>query len=1047
MNAPSHPTAGVGAQRLIGKRVARKEDGRLLTGKGTFVDDVAVPGMLHAAYHRSPIARGKILSIDTAAARDLPGVVAIYTQQDLQQIPFTFQTFYFTPPEIPMGCLADGDVRYVGDPVVMVVAQDRYIAEDAVGLIVVEYEEETPVVTLADARDKGPIHPGTESNVAQVMGIEDDEDMEEALASGAHLVTSTVIHQRIAQSPMETRGVVSIPQGNDEHVVHITCQSPHMVARWLQLAFNLPDKSIRVIAKDVGGSFGLKNHPWREEMGAIVASMILQRPVKWIEDRLEALTACNNAREQEMTTRLALDKDGQIVAAFSDYNSNNGAYPQGADANVAVHMFMWVAYKVPVPGFITRAWYSNTPGLAAYRGPWAMESLAREALLDQAARQIGMDPVELRRKNLIRRTDLPYTTPAGILVDDMSPAECFEKLLANFDVAAFRREQAEARKEGRYLGLGLSAYVEPTGAAGTMAPMTAELAQLRVDPTGKVVAMMSTFSQGHGTQTTMAQVIADQVGVPYEDVTVFEGDSSRGGFTPGAAGSRQAVLGGGASIRAAGLLKDKIKAVAAHLLNANPESISIENGMVKVAGAEEMTRSLKEIAEIAYGEPLRLPPGMESGLEAQYRYLAPPMTLTSAAHACVVEVDIDTGFVKILRWLASEDCGVVINPGIVEGQVAGGLAQAIGQVLLEEVHYDERGNPTAATFKDYMLPAISDVPDFEYIHANVPANNEGGFRGVGEGGAIVGPPTLFNAIADALSPFGELPIALPVTPSKILDLIEGRAQEAKTAPPPPAGTAEPELHADAPGASAALSGASAALSTPDGQWQMTMKPPMGPEQNMVATFVIDGGVLTGKLEAPEGTQEFSGSAEGNRLKWEMKISEPMPMTLKYDLTVEGDELSGKCKLGMFGSAKVVGTRQGGGDAAIAAQPEPAASVEPAPAVAAEPASIAAAEVSAVSAGGIDGDWAMTMKPPMGPEQNMVATFKVDGDVLTGKLVAPEGTEEFAGTVAGNRLKWEMKITNPMPMTLKYDLNIEGDAIEGKCKLGMFGSAKVVGSRK
>lgn len=1047
MNAPVHPTAGVGAQRLIGKRVTRKEDGRLLTGKGTFVDDVVVPGMLHAAYYRSPIARGRILSIDTAAARDLPGVVAIFTAQDLTKIPYEFMTFYMKPAEIPMGCLADGDVRYVGDPVVMVIAQDRYIAEDAAGLIEVEYAEETPVVTIADARNSAPIHPDTESNVAQEMGIEEDEDMEEALASGVHLVTSTVLHQRIAQSPMETRGVVSVPQGSDELVVHITCQSPHMVARWLQLALGLPSTSIRVIAKDVGGSFGLKNHPWREEMGAIVASMILQRPVKWIEDRLEALTACNNAREQEMTTKLALDANGQIVAAFSDYSSNNGAYPQGADANVAVHMFMWVAYKVPVPGFITRAWYSNTPGLAAYRGPWAMESLAREVLLDQAARQIGMDPVELRRKNLIQRSDLPYTTAAGLPIDDMSPAECFEKLLANFDVAAFRREQAAARKEGRYLGLGLSAYVEPTGAAGTMTPMTAELAQLRVDPTGKVTAMMSTFSQGHGTQTTMAQVIADQLGVPYEDVTVFEGDSSRGGFAPGAAGSRQAVLGGGASIKAAGLLKDKIKAVAAHLLNANPESITIENGIVKVAGAEEMTRSLKEIAEIAYYEPMRLAPGMESGLEAQYRYLPPPMTLTSAAHACVVEVDIDTGFVKILRWLASEDCGTVINPGIVEGQVAGGLAQAIGQVLLEEVHYDERGNPTAATFKDYMLPAISDVPDFEYIHANLPANNEGGFRGVGEGGAIVGPPTLFNAIADALSPFGELPVSLPVTPSKILDLVEGRSEEAEAIPPPPAGTPTPEFETEAPGAAAVLSGATAALATPDGQWQMTMKPPMGPEQHMVATFVIDGGVLTGKLEAPEGTQEFSGTAEGNKLKWEMKISEPMPMTLKYDLTIEGNALSGKCKLGMFGSAKVVGTRQGGGEAPAATAPEPSAPIEAAPAAVAEPAPVAATEAPPASAGGIDGDWAMTMKPPMGPEQNMVATFKVDGSVLTGKLVAPEGTQEFSGTADGNKLKWEMKISEPMPMTLKYDLTIEGDELSGKCKLGMFGSAKVVGTRQ
>ncbi len=904
MNAP---VRGVGATRLIGKRVPRKEDGRLLTGKGTFVDDIVVPGMLHVAFHRSPIARGTIRSVDTAAAKELPGVFAVLTIDDIRERQVDLLTFFLTPSEVPCPLLADGAVRYVGDPVAMVIAIDRYVAEDAAGLIEVEYDEEDPVVTIADARGGAPVHPTTESNVAQQMGIEDDDDLEDILAKAPHLVSRTIVHQRIAQSPMETRGVVVSQQGDEELLVHITCQSPHMVARWLQLALGLPNMSIRVIAKDVGGSFGLKNHPWREETATIIAAMMLNRPLKWIEDRLENLTACNQCREQEMTTRIGFDADGKILGAHSDYSSNNGAYPQGADANVAVHIFMWVAYKVPYPGFITRAWYSNTPGLAAYRGPWAMESFAREALLDVAARQIGIDPVEIRRKNLVTRADLPFTTPVGMPIDDITPAECFEKLLQSFDVPAFRKQQAAARKEGRYLGLGMAAYVEPTGSAGSMAPMTGELAQIRVEPTGKVTALMSTHSQGHGTQTTMAQVIADQLGVAYEDVSVFEGDSSRGGFAPGAAGSRQAVIGGGASMKAAKILKEKIQTLAAHLLNASPESVSIEDGMIKVAGAEEMTRSLKEIAEIAYGEPMRLPPGFEAGLEAQYRYTPPPVTFTSAAHLCVVEVDPETGFVQIQRWLSAEDCGTVINPAVVEGQIAGGLAQAIGTVLLEEVHYDERGNPTAATFKDYMLPAISDVPDFEYIHANTPANNEGGFRGVGEGGAIIGPPTLFNAIADALSPFGDVPIQLPVTPSRILDIIEGRTVAAEPPAPTPE-AAVPEV--EQPGTSAVLAGVEAAAlpQAIDGAWNVVMKPPIGPEQTMVATFHTDGAALTGKLDAPEGAQEFAGTVEGNRLKWEMKVTQPMPITLKYDLVVDGDALSGTAKLGMFGKAKVSGTR-------------------------------------------------------------------------------------------------------------------------------------------
>jgi aerobic carbon-monoxide dehydrogenase large subunit len=427
---------------------------------------------------------------------------------------------------------------------------------------------------------------------------------------------------------------------------------------------------------------------------------------------------------------------------------------------------------------------------------------------------------------------------------------------------------------------------------------------------------MSTHSQGHGTATTMAQVIAERLGVRYEDVTIYEGDSSRGGYGPGAAGSRQGVIGGGASLKAAGLLKDKVKQVAAHLLNASAETVDIVDGEIRVSGAPEMTRTLREIAEIAYGEPMRLPPGTDTGLEVTARYDPPPVTFTSAAHACVVEVDPETGFVKILRWISSEDCGTVINPAVVEGQIAGGLAQAIGTVLLEDFHYDARGNPTTATFKDYLLPAISDVPDFEYIHANTPSKAEGGFRGVGEGGAIIGPPTLFNAIADALSPFGEVPIVLPLTPDRILDVIEGRAVQ-----PVPSGAAgagdsgASEPGTGAPGASAALAGVDPDEvelkgdgKGPAGKWHVVMTPPVGAPQEMTATFEIDGTTLNGRFDSDQGGQEFTGTAEGNRLKWEMKVTQPVSLTLKYDLTVTGDELSGKAKLGMLGSAKVKGTR-------------------------------------------------------------------------------------------------------------------------------------------
>lgn len=770
MNAP-----GIGATRYIGQRVLRKEDPRLLTGRGQFVDDIALPGMLHVAFARSSIARGRIVSIQTDLAHEVPGVHAIYTAQDLAQIKAEMLSFFLVPLEVPTTPLADGRVAYVGDPVALVIADDRYIAEDAASLIEVEYEEEDAVITIADARRGAPIHPGTASNVAAQMGSEQiDEGLQSLLKGAPHLVTHKVTHQRICQSPMETRGIVATRDGTEELTLYITCQSPHMIARWVSMALGLPQTAIRVIAKDVGGSFGLKNHPWKEETAVIIAALLFGRPLKWIEDRFENLTTANQAREQDMTLQVAFDADGKLVASHADYDCNNGAYPQGADCNIAVHMFMWAAHKMPAFAFLTRGWYTNTMGLAAYRGPWAIESLARETALDVAARRMGIDPIDLRRRNLLTRQDQPIVTPLGIPIEDITPAECLEKLLETLDVAAFRAEQEEARKERRYLGLGIATYIEPTGSAGSIPTMTGELAQIRVEPTGKVTATMSTHSQGHGTATTMAQLIADRLGVAYEDVTVFEGDSSRGGFSPGAAGSRQGVIAGGAAITASDLLADKVKRLAAHLLNASPESIRIEDGMVFVEGAQEMTRSLREIAEIAYGQPGRLPPGFESGLEAQYRYQPPPITFTSAAHACIVEVSAETGFVEIKRWISCEDCGTIINPAVVEGQIAGGLAQAIGTVLLEDMPFDARGNPTAATFKDYLLPAISDVPVFEYLHACTPSQSTGGIRGVGEGGAIVGPPTLVNAIADALAPFGEVSVELPLTPAKLLDVIEGR---------------------------------------------------------------------------------------------------------------------------------------------------------------------------------------------------------------------------------------------------------------------------------
>ncbi len=900
---------GITKGRYIGQRVRRKEDPRLLTGRGQYVDDISVPGMLYAAFARSPVAKGRIVSMDLDSARDLPGVAAVLTQQDLEPFGVTMLSFYLTPQDVHTTPLADGRVAYAGEPVALVIAESRAIAEDAASLVEVEYAEETPVVSIADARSGAPVHPEMDDNLNAEMGDEDiDEDLQAALDNAAHRITHRVVHQRISQSPMETRGVVACPDGTEELTLYITCQSPHMVARWVSLALGLPQTAVRVIAKDVGGGFGLKNHPWKEEVAVILAALALRRPVKWIEDRYENLTGANQAREQEMSLDIGFDAEGNLLGSFGDYSCNVGAFPQLSECNIAVHMFVWGAYKLPRYGFITRGWYSNTIGYAAYRGPWAMESLVRETALDVAARKMGMDPVELRRRNLVRLSDQPVTTCMGIPLEDVTPAECLDKLLDYFDVDDFRREQAMAREQGRYLGLGIAAYIEPTGAAGSIATMTGELAQVRIDPTGQVTATLSTHSQGHGTATTMAQIIADRLGVDYENVAIFEGDSSRGGFSPGAAGSRQGVIAGGAAILASDMLAEKVKTLAAHLLDSSVENIVIESGVISLKDGDG-SMSLAELANTAYGEPDRLPPGFESGLEVQHRYQPPPMTFASAANACVVEVDADTGFVKILRWISAEDCGTPINPAVVEGQVSGGLAQAIGMALLEKVDFDTQGNIVTPTYKDYHLPAISDVPEFEFVHCNTPSQSVGGMRGVGEGGAIIGTPTLVNAIADAISPFGEIAVDLPLTPPKILSVIEGRdltahAEPEKLVASAPAPAAAEPAAAAAPEPTAA---ASAAVVV-DGDWDMVLASPVGP-QPMVGHFETDGSALSGYLKAAEGEQPFSGgTVEGNSVKFDLKVEKPMKLTLKYDLVVEGDSISGKVKMGIFGKAKVTGKR-------------------------------------------------------------------------------------------------------------------------------------------
>lgn len=769
MNAPSSPKSG--AARFVGARVTRKEDRRLLTGRGTYVDDIDVPGMAHCAFVRSPIAKGRIVSIDTAAALTLPGVRAVYTNADLTACPARMIRIHgkesddFT--DIPP--MASGTVCYVGDPVALVIADSRALAEDGAALVEVVYEPARPVVTLDEAQAGEPAIPGLESNLFKSMTSPDDPGVDDAFARAAHVVSHRILHQRQAHSPMETRGVVAEPKGA-ELILNISCQSPHMAARYMSVAFDLPDVTFHVVSKDVGGAFGLKVQPWREEVAVVSAALQLGQPLKWIEDRYENLISANQAREQDCMARMAFDAAGHILAMDVDYRCNVGAYPHAWECNDLAMIMMPGPYRVPAYRFASAAYHSNTVGQAAYRGPWAMESLIRETLLDKAAHQIGIDAIDLRRLNLITAEEQPYPMSTGFVIDRTTTLATLEHIVDHIDLPAFRLEQATARAQGRYLGIGIAAYIEPTTMA-TAGILATDSADIRIDPRGKAIATVSTHSQGHGTETTMAQLIADELGLDIADISVHEDDSTRGGFGPGAGGSRQAVSGGGATILASRRLGEKIKAIAAFLYNANVEAISLRGGRVEIAGAPEMSRTIREIAEVAYYTPERLPPGFDAGLESTMRYRPPPVVFSNAAHACVVEIDAMTGNIQVLRWVVCEDCGPMINPAIVEGQIAGGIAQSIGSVLYEQIHYDEVGNPTTATFKDYLLPLAQDVPAIEFLHIETLSHSEGGFKGVGEGGLIIGPPTLVNAVNDALASFEAECLTLPFSPDRVLSAL------------------------------------------------------------------------------------------------------------------------------------------------------------------------------------------------------------------------------------------------------------------------------------
>ncbi|CAJ1502945.1 xanthine dehydrogenase family protein molybdopterin-binding subunit [[Mycobacterium] burgundiense] len=771
--------------RYAGTRMARVEDTRLLTGHGTFVDDVTRPGMLHACFVRSPFARAKINSIDASAALALPGVIAVFTAEDIN--PGVLESWHAVAgkdvPDTPRPPLAEGEAKFVGDPVAIVVAENRYLAEDAIELVDVDYEPLPPVADFTKAVQMGTehghvVHEQYPDNQAGGMaGMPPDE---EVFAAAAHVASAHIYQQSYVPVPMETRGmVVEWQAASGELTVWASSQTPHELRAFTARLLGLPAQNVRVIMRDSGGGFGQKVVPMREDMCILLAARKVPAALKWIEDRRENLMTAGQARHVDGKVRMAFDAEGTILAADIDFIQDIGSYPTPYPVltTAAIGMFFPGPYRIPKASFNYQTVFSNTAGMAAYRGPWQYETLSREILLDIAAREMDIDPVELRRRNILRGDEMPYFNPNGMPYDHVAPADTFEQAVKILDHEGFRKEQREALEQGRYLGLGFSAYIEPTGAA--TGNLGSEGCSIRMESTGKINVYVNGGSTGNSIETTVVQLTADALGADIEDVSTIQGDTAVTPYGAGTQGSRSGPMTAGAVNEAGAILRDRLLALAASMLGVEQSEVELANSKASVRGDASKSVTFAELAYRAHYEPGMVPPGTSVTLEATARFVSSPDAMihwANATHACTCEVDVVTGHVTLTRYIVSEDVGPMINPNIVEGQVAGGTVQGIGGALLEHQAYDDAGNPLCSTFVDYLLPTATEVPNIEYGHVEIPGPGVGGYKGCGEGGAIGSPPAVINAINDALAPLGVTITKMPATPATIVAMIEEAQQ-------------------------------------------------------------------------------------------------------------------------------------------------------------------------------------------------------------------------------------------------------------------------------
>lgn len=765
--------------KMMGQPVKRyQEDPRLITGTGTYVDDVSLPGMLHLALLRSPVAHARIRRLEVDGARRQPGVVAVFTGADTAHINLPFVCAAMVPdPDMklpPRHPLAVDKVRYLGEPVAAVVATDRYAAKDALAAIDVEYETLPAVVDPEQAMAEGAplIHAELEDNVAFKARLTVG-DVDAAFAAADTVVRQRLLNPRLFPFAMEPRAVAAeYEPGRGKLNVWSSTQMPHVIRTYLAPLLGLPEHRIRMTAPDVGGGFGSKIDLNGDEALVPWAAMRLGRPVKYVEERSENLVQTIHGRGQVNEVEVASTRDGRvtglrlkIVADLGAYHSLVGAAVPPITLAMAQGGYDIANLEVEIYGVFT-----NKTSTGAYRGAGRPEATyVLERAMDLLAGELGLDPGEVRRRNFIPSSAFPYTTCTGLVYDTGDYEKALDKALELVGYGELRKEQARLREEGRYLGIGLSAYVELCGWGPSAAlPWGGwESATVRVDPTGHVTLLTGLSPHGQGSATTLAQIVADELCVPIEDIVVSHGDTDAVPYGLGTYGSRTVAIGGSAVLGAAAKVKDKARKIAGHLLEASEDDVEFADGTFRVKGVPARGVSLAEVAQKAY-VPVGLPREIEPGLEAQSSYEPLNFTAPFGTHVAVVEVDPETGSVAIRRYLAVDDVGRVINPLLLDGQVHGGVAQGIAQSLYEEVVYDENGQLLTGSLMDYAVPKAAQVPSIETATTETltPVNPLGA-KGVGEAPSIASPPAIVNAVMDALAPFGIRHLDMPLRPEKI----------------------------------------------------------------------------------------------------------------------------------------------------------------------------------------------------------------------------------------------------------------------------------------